>query len=535
MRCFLLLMMLGVATQSPIGCPDSPPSGGHTCAQQKAWGKCDTKANPWMIGYCCSTCFNCAPGCGGATPPSPTPPGSVRFEAEDGSLSGTTKVDTAIKGYSGTGYVTGFTSQDCHVTIPFNVKTAGLYEVTIGYHVASGSGDKGYGFQINSSPASSGTFKNTGTAWGKVTAGKFMLPVGKNTAVVDNGWGYFEVDYIDVSPSTVDPPKPPPNTLADPQATPAAHKLMTFLISTFGKKVIAGTQVRSPDLGGVSYALNASGKQPALVEGGLLDYSPTFVERAGNVTNGYVEAVGKWATTAGKGRGLVALCWHWNSPCDLMDTKAHPDSTHPWYQAFYTKNTNYNLSYALANQASQQYTKLIRDLDAIAVQLTKMSELDVPVLWRPLYEASGGWFWWGSHGPDTFKQLWALMFTRFTQVHQLHNLIWVYTADPAHNEWYPGDSMVDVVGADIYQPKGSSMDGTWEAFKAQYEGKKLIALTETGGVPVPDSVRAYKTTWSWFNTWDITKYDITKADVKALYNDQDILTLDRLPDWRATL
>ena len=40
------------------------------------------------------------------------------------------------------------------------------------------------------------------------------------------------------------------------------------------------------------YALKASGKSPALIEGGLLDYSPSFVERAGNVTNGYVEASG---------------------------------------------------------------------------------------------------------------------------------------------------------------------------------------------------------------------------------------------------
>jgi hypothetical protein len=41
------------------------------------------------------------------------------------------------------------------------------------------------------------------------------------------------------------------------------------------------------------------------------------------------------------------------------------------------------------------------------------------------------------------------MFDRFTQEHKMHNLIWIYTADPAHHEWYPGDDMVDVVGAGI--------------------------------------------------------------------------------------
>merc|ERR1712216_302658 len=101
-------------------------------------------------------------------------------------------------------------------------------------------------------------------------------------------------------------------TLVDSEATAATRKLMTFLVSIFGKQVIAGTQVRNPTLDAVSYALNASGKQPALIEGGLLKYSPSFVDRAGNVTNGYTEAVGKWATStansSSNGCGLVALC-----------------------------------------------------------------------------------------------------------------------------------------------------------------------------------------------------------------------------------
>ena len=43
----------------------------------------------------------------------------------------------------------------------------------------------------------------------------------------------------------------------------------------------------------------------------------------------------------------------------------------------------------------------------------------------------------------------------------------------------------------------------------------------------------YKTLWSWFTTWDITKYNISAKDVHDVYNDADVLTLDELPDWRA--
>ena len=125
------------------------------------------------------------------------------------------------------------------------------------------------------------------------------------------------------------------------------------------------------------------------------------------------------------------------------------------------------------------------------------------------------------------------MFERFTQTHGLHNLVWVYTADPDHADWYPGDDVVDIVSADIYEPTGSTMDSTWEKFRAAYEGKKLIALSETGALPVPDAVRSYKTAWSWFNTWDVTKYNITKQNVHDVYNDPMTLTLDDLPDWRS--
>ena len=39
---------------------------------------------------------------------------------------------------------------------------------------------------------------------------------------------------------------------------------------------------------------------------------------------------------------------------------------------------------------------LDRDIAAIAEQLLRLQEAGVPVLWLPLHESSGGWFWWGA-------------------------------------------------------------------------------------------------------------------------------------------
>lgn len=38
--------------------------------------------------------------------------------------------------------------------------------------------------------------------------------------------------------------------------------------------------------------------------------------------------------------------------------------------------------------------------------------MGVPVLWRPLHEAGGKWFWWGSHGASVTIKLYDIMFNR---------------------------------------------------------------------------------------------------------------------------
>ena len=160
---------------------------------------------------------------------------------------------TSHAGYSGTGYVTNFTASASSLTIAFAAPKARnapeaseaprvLYSVTVGYH--SAFGDKGFDFRVNDGAIATGMFKQTTKhQWSTVSVGKFALESGRNnTFEVLEGWGYFQVDYIDVSPASVSPPKPPPSTLTDPNATAEAHKLMAFLVSQFGKVVLAGTQ-----------------------------------------------------------------------------------------------------------------------------------------------------------------------------------------------------------------------------------------------------------------------------------------------------
>lgn len=47
-------------------------------------------------------------------------------------------------------------------------------------------------------------------------------------------------------------------------------------------------------------------------------------------------------------------------------------------------------------EITQNCYALISDIDHISEALKPLADADVPVLWRPLPEAGGGWYWWGA-------------------------------------------------------------------------------------------------------------------------------------------
>jgi len=241
-----------------------------------------------------------------------------------------------------------------------------------------------------------------------------------------------------------------------------------------------------------------------------------------------------WSQQTG---GVTTMMWHWNAPTDLIDTPGHE-----WWRGFYTHATTFDLPAALANPAGADYALLLNDIDTIAAELQKFEDAGVPVIWRPLHEAQGGWFWWGAHGPETFKGLWTLMYDRLTDHHGLHNLIWEFTSSAAEGDhllWYPGDDMVDIIGVDIYTDPSSNMSGQWNDVLDEYNGEKIIALSETGTLPDPDEMDqwgidwSYIAPWTWthiMNTYSNAGYTNAQLEVilQNLLGHEDIITLDEL-------
>lgn len=466
---------------------------------------------------------------------------NYRFEAELGTLDGTS-IQSATPGYSGTGYV-NFNSGNS-VTVQADVPD-GLYELWLGYTAPYDPVlGKGYGYLVDG-VGGSGHFDYKGNQWSTDRAGLFDLTGATNTLQVNRGWGWYNVDYFELRPYTPPTLLPIANPLVDAQADRPTQMLWNYLRSEYGHKTLSGLQHNSSDnlpFPVQDYLSKSAGVVPAIRGSDLIDYSPTRIQFGENPQNETEQTVA-WAKQNG---GVVSVMWHWNAPGNLTNdpcgSNCGPDD-YPWWRGFYTPGTSFDLPGALANPASDDYQLILRDIDAIAVQLQKYEDAGVPVIWRPLHEAQGGWFWWGAHGPDTFKELWHVMHDRLTNFHGLHNLIWEFTSigvNGDEDQWYPGDDEVDMVGLDIYTEPTDNMSGQWADAFDMYNGRKMIALSETDTLVDPDVMNLWGTKWGYASpwTWDYVRGEYESAGysqsqiaaiLQDYLNDDTVITLGDLP------
>lgn len=446
----------------------------------------------------------------------------IHLEAEDAKLTGA-QIKTKRAGFSGKGYVSGFTKEGDNIKWTLPVAKAGIYEARVRY--SSPSGDKGTDLVING-VKTSGKLPKTEDVFATTSLGKIELKAGDNTIAINKGWGYYDIDALDfVAADAVAALTKPPTTLTDAKTTPAARELMKYLVSQYGEKTLSGQYEKDDN----DYITEKVGVTPAIFGGDLMDYSPSRIEH-GTTPAGTSESYIKRAQNG----QILTLSWHWNAPSHLIDKNYNDKNGEQvdalWWSGFYTRATTFDLEATLANPNGEDYKLLMRDIDQIAVQLKKFDDAGIPVLWRPLHEAEGGWFWWGAKGPEPFKKLWRLMYDRLTVQHNLHNLIWVYTTE-GKDGWYPGDDVVDIVGADCYpSDMGDPLSSTWETLNKEHGGKKLIALCEFGGVPDVTKMKKFGVHWSYFATWTSRAKNMPADKVKALYAAPSILNQSGLPE-----
>lgn len=297
------------------------------------------------------------------------------------------------------------------------------------------------------------------------------------------------------------------SSLSNPNASREAKALYEYLCRMEGKGILAGQQ-ECPAAGRfgseMRYIKALTGTLPA-IRG--LDFIHNDFE-------GVVRRSKAWW----KKGGIVSICWHWGTPPDGV---GYPSS-----------QGTIDMEQALTPGTELHEAMLLR-IDEAAEALKKLCRAGIPVLWRPLHEFDGGWFWWGKGGGDPFIRLWRLMYDRCTHLHGLNNLIWVLGYDgEVRDGWYPGDDYVDIVGADTYK-EGVPVP-MYHRLGEKFGDRFLKAYHECGPIPEPDELVEKKLYWSWFLTWHHyhIRHQNTKEKVRRIYAHPYVITLDKLPDFR---
>jgi mannan endo-1,4-beta-mannosidase len=308
----------------------------------------------------------------------------------------------------------------------------------------------------------------------------------------------------------------------NPDASAEARNVLDYLTCLQGKGILLGQHTQTRQQEELKYILEVTGKEPALCGFELLAYSPNINYRDSSQeclteveeNKGTLENAQAWA----KRKGLITFTWHWFSPLYGSD------------KAFYQKNTPFDARLALKDGTDERKA-FISDMDTMAQLLKPFCQNRVPILWRPFHEAHGEWFWWGSRGPQTAKGLWIDMFERYTKVHKLNNLIWVWNSPL--KEGYVGDKYCDVISRDAYLP-----DHTHSDYREEYKElignttrNKIAALGETGPVPGIEKLSKTHIPWVWFMTWSkgVCTDRTSREELRAAYSSEYGITLDRVP------
>ena len=506
------------------------------------------------------------------------------YEAED--LTGATVVDDAD--YSGGKYAKPADASG--ITFTVTVEETAVYDITTKVLI------KQYDWitskiVVNGVEAGSmlTTPRNCDSSY--VIAASAKMKVGENQITVGNQ--AIGVDYITVERHP-DPEFKISAAPVTPNASESARKVYSFLRENFGKKTISGMMISDQNFnynygdmkiippGGCTPADSCKYTDEQVSWKGQTDIAE-FYKRSGHYPaiggfdmlfaagghheegwfKGYTENNLLMTEDLWNMGGIPTYTWHWKVG---EDTVFYTKDTYPMngfnasgctegVKGTSESNTCFNYTKAFKgdkcaeiDETSQEYKNIVADVDIVSGYFKQLQEKGIAVVWRPLHEASGGWFWWGTASAECYVQLYRLVFKRMVETNKLNNLIWVWNinTDPAFGydysalnaAWYPGDDYVDIVAVDIYDPLNdhNSAANYYNKIVSDVGTNKMIALSENGAIPDIDSIAEDKAYWSywmtWSQTWSGNFLEKTPTDMwKRNLDDERIIALDNMPGW----
>jgi uncharacterized protein (DUF1684 family) len=318
-----------------------------------------------------------------------------------------------------------------------------------------------------------------------------------------------------------------PGEPADPALNPQGRALLAWfrtLQASPELKLVSGQFCGwsgSADLDGAAKIHRATGQWPVMIG---LDYCTWTKDGEAEIE---VHQPNALAAAWWRDGGLVNFSWHAPNPANPAGGGLRDKGV---------KITD------LLVAGTPTHARWMKSLDQIAAGLQELQKAGVVVIWRPLHEMNGGWFWWGAQEPADYIKVWRHMFDYFTREKQLHNLIWAYASNYGKHRidaYYPGDAYTDLVGLDTYtdhidpdhikgfpelaaldKPCGFTEFGPHGATKppGDYDYRRLL-----------DGIEKNFPRTRHFLCWDEKWNPAENRFAREFYNDPRVLTRDQLP------
>ena len=335
-------------------------------------------------------------------------------------------------------------------------------------------------------------------------------------------------------------------TPVNANATEGAQKLYNFLATNYGVKTVSGmmtgdvTSSTLKELPDVTAFYEKTGKYPALV--GFDFLFATGVKASDDWYQSYTQMALEAAKDLWNQGGIPAFTWHWKDPSDQIDafyTKSGNDKEYTEFdftQGFTDPSCTANCTW---NTSSETYQQLVSDIDEIADMFLGLQDAGVAAIFRPLHEASGKWFWWGTKGGAAFQALYNLVYDEMVSVKGVNNLVWVWNPEYSNDiGWNPGASKYDVISLDIYEAWDYSTKYTkaYSELSTNFGSDKILAVSENGSIPDISVMKSNNIAWSWwmpwYQTWNGNFLDQTVDAVwKANLESACTINLESMPGW----
>jgi mannan endo-1,4-beta-mannosidase len=291
-------------------------------------------------------------------------------------------------------------------------------------------------------------------------------------------------------------PAPPPPYACDPvnsEATPEARALLKNLCAISGKYILSGQHNFPARLSLHSDKLaRAVDKYPAIWSS---DFGFTGGDDQDSVTHRQ-EMIDEAQKQAAQG-SIITLCWHMLRPTE--DEPGTPGAS--WRGSVQARLTDDQWA-ELITPDTPLHKRWEKYMDTAAGYLKQLRDARIPVLFRPMHENNGNFFWWGGRpGMGGTAELYRQVYARMVYVHHLDNLLWVWNQNgPApvgeFINFFPGHKYADIISYDNYSPLG---DRYYYELLALADGKP-VALGEIGQPFAPELLNT-QSRWVYFTGW----------------------------------